>query len=67
MASDDYVNVVGISPAGVVSYADPQRIEFPTLFKGENSLFHRLRNRAKTRTDRQQEADDGSPAESDEE
>ena len=43
--SEDYVDIVGISPAGVISYADPQRIEFPNLIVGENSLASRLRGR----------------------
>ena len=43
--SEDYVDIVGISPAGVISYADPQRIEFPALIVGENSLASRLRGR----------------------
>ena len=44
-ASADYVDVVSISPSGVITYADPQRIQFPALIKGENSLFNRLKRK----------------------
>ena len=49
-ASSEYVDVVGISPAGVISYADPQQIRFPTLFLGEDSLFRRLKKKISKRT-----------------
>ena len=45
VASEDYVDIVGISPTGVVTYADPQRIQFPALIWGENSLLSRLRRK----------------------
>ena len=45
IASEEYVDIVGISTAGVVTYADPQRIQFPALIWGENSLLSRLRRK----------------------
>jgi len=58
VASDDYVDIVGISPAGVVTYASPQRIEFPALFLGEDSLFSRLRRSAKAKLDKSDDPGD---------
>ncbi len=44
-ASEEYVDVVSISPSGVITYTDPQRIQFPALFKGEDSLFSQLKRK----------------------
>ena len=45
--SEDYINIVGISPGGVISYAADEQIQFPTLILGEDSLLQRFRRRQK--------------------
>ena len=60
-ATDEYIHVVGISPAGVISYADPEHIEFPTLLRGENSLLNRLRQ--KLNKEQAQSEDENEPPE----
>ena len=44
-ASQDYVDIIGISPAGTITYAEPQGVQFPALFKGEDSLISRLKRK----------------------
>ena len=44
-ASEDYVKIMGISPSGTITYAEPKGVQFPALFKGEDSLFSRLKRR----------------------
>ena len=64
-ATEDYINVVGISPAGVISYADPEHVEFPTLILGENSLIKRLRQKLSSEEAQPEDEDDppGPPTE----
>ena len=60
-ATDEYIHVVGISPAGVISYAEPEQIAFPTLILGEDSLLNRLRRRKGQEPARTEEEDSGDP------
>ena len=60
-ASEEYVDVVGISSAGVISYAQPDRIEFPTLFKGESSLASRLSRKTKDAEELPSDAEGAEP------
>ena len=61
--SEDYINIVGISPGGVISYAADEQIQFPTLILGEDSLLQRFRRRQKAAKNPGEEED--VPPESD--
>ena len=60
-STDEYINIVGISPAGVISYADPEQLKFPTLILGEESLLNRLRQRKAEKQTQSGDADGGDP------
>ena len=43
--TEEYVDVVSITPEGVLIHAEPRKVHFPALFWGEDSLASRLRRK----------------------
>ena len=41
----EYIDVVSITPNGALIHAEPQKVHFPALFWGEDSLVNRLRRK----------------------
>ena len=43
--TEEYVDVISISPGGELVHAEPQKVRFPALFWGEDSLVNRMRRK----------------------
>ena len=59
--TEEYVDVVSITPEGVLIHAEPQKINFPALFWGEDSLVNRL-HRKKAPVEELKNDDQGEPS-----